>query len=534
MSPLLRGALAAITAGFQRMCSEMGVLPETLEWREIGGWVYTRVVPPAGEEGPPPPELTLRRVEQSTEAVRSDRFGGYLERWHREWRPEFMAQVAKLAAVDPASLDDPGLAEHLGEVMGLTARAFEVHTLLHGVNAVMMGDLAFTCRDLLRWDDARALELLSGLSDATTTPATALAGLATMARRCPAVRQLIEAGDEDAPSRLGEIDPEFAAAFAAYRREFGLRTIHYEVIDPTVGEMSSFILRLIGDQLRSGFDPMARAVEVDRQREATRAEARTLLADRPAADRVRFERALARAERWYPVREDDAPITVSEPFALIRRAALECGRRFASASLVDEVEDVFLLEPDEVFATLAVRTRGAELDCRQLVGRRRAERTWVEAHPGPPSYGQEPGPAALDGFPPETRFMNEAFLWLLERSGHFGIAHPQDAGGELTGIPASAGTYTGPARVLHSEADFGKLEPGDVLVCPTTAPAWVVLFPNVGALVTDAGGVLSHPAIAAREFHIPAVVATGNATDLLTDGRLVTVDGTAGSVEMLP
>lgn len=88
-------------------------------------------------------------------------------------------------------------------------------------------------------------------------------------------------------------------------------------------------------------------------------------------------------------------------------------------------------------------------------------------------------------------------------------------------------------RVLRGEADFSKLQPGDVLVCPITSPAWSMLFPNVGALVTDTGGLLSHLAIIAREFHIPAVVATGNASALLRDDQLVRVDGTSGSVEVL-
>ena len=88
-------------------------------------------------------------------------------------------------------------------------------------------------------------------------------------------------------------------------------------------------------------------------------------------------------------------------------------------------------------------------------------------------------------------------------------------------------------RVVGSETEFDKLQPGDVLVCPTTAPAWSVLFPNVGALVADFGSLLSHPAIIAREFNIPAVLATGNATTLLRDGQRVTVDGTAGTVTVL-
>jgi phosphoenolpyruvate synthase/pyruvate phosphate dikinase len=71
------------------------------------------------------------------------------------------------------------------------------------------------------------------------------------------------------------------------------------------------------------------------------------------------------------------------------------------------------------------------------------------------------------------------------------------------------------------------------MVCPMTSPVWSVVFPSVGALVTDAGGLLSHPAIIAREYHIPAVVATGNLTSLLRDGEMVTVDGSTGTVERL-
>ena len=100
--------------------------------------------------------------------------------------------------------------------------------------------------------------------------------------------------------------------------------------------------------------------------------------------------------------------------------------------------------------------------------------------------------------------------------------------------PLPSGTYRGPARIIRTESEYGKLRAGDVLVCLTTSPVWSVLFPNVGALVTNAGGALSHAAIIAREFGIPAVVGTGNATELVRDGQILVVDGAAGTVRTEP
>jgi phosphoenolpyruvate synthase/pyruvate phosphate dikinase len=103
----------------------------------------------------------------------------------------------------------------------------------------------------------------------------------------------------------------------------------------------------------------------------------------------------------------------------------------------------------------------------------------------------------------------------------------------LHGGAASPGRYTGTVRVIHSEAEFDRLHAGDVVVCRVFLPVWTVLFPHVGALVTDTGGILSNPAIVARECGVPSVVATRVGTTLLRDGQLVIVDGTSGTVEVV-
>jgi pyruvate,water dikinase len=86
--------------------------------------------------------------------------------------------------------------------------------------------------------------------------------------------------------------------------------------------------------------------------------------------------------------------------------------------------------------------------------------------------------------------------------------------------------------VLLSESGFDRVEPGDVLVCAYSSPSWTIIFGVVGAVVTDAGGLLSHAAITSREYGIPCVVGTNVATRTISDGARVTVDGTNGVVRI--
>jgi rifampicin phosphotransferase len=103
----------------------------------------------------------------------------------------------------------------------------------------------------------------------------------------------------------------------------------------------------------------------------------------------------------------------------------------------------------------------------------------------------------------------------------------------VRGSAGSAGVARGRARVIRSLADAGTPQKGDILVAPTTSPLWTPLFATVAAVVTDTGGVLSHSAIVAREYGIPAVVGTGSATTIIRDGQMIEVDGSAGIVRII-
>jgi pyruvate,water dikinase len=112
----------------------------------------------------------------------------------------------------------------------------------------------------------------------------------------------------------------------------------------------------------------------------------------------------------------------------------------------------------------------------------------------------------------------------------FGSSEEEHEENLLRGLAASGGVYEGPARRASGPAEFDRIVQGDVLVTESTTEAFNILLPLLGAIVTDSGGLLSHSAIVAREYGIPGVVGTREATDRIPDGARVRVDGDAGEV----
>ncbi|TVY00343.1 PEP-utilizing enzyme [Paenibacillus cremeus] len=192
-----------------------------------------------------------------------------------------------------------------------------------------------------------------------------------------------------------------------------------------------------------------------------------------------------------------------------RRFLLNVGGLLVAQGVVADREDVFYLYLDELLNVL-----DSPSDQNSKVEQRRAEYEASKSLKVPPFYGvppQEKNPLMeriFGGRAPEIREKEQTF----------------------TGYAASQGRYTGTVKVVRGREDFAKIQKGDVLVCKTTTPPWTVLFTLAGAIVTDAGGILSHAGTVAREYKLPAVVGTRVATSLLKDGDRVTVDGTEGVV----
>ncbi|OYD09578.1 PEP/pyruvate-binding domain-containing protein [Paludifilum halophilum] len=199
--------------------------------------------------------------------------------------------------------------------------------------------------------------------------------------------------------------------------------------------------------------------------------------------------------------------------AVSRHFLLNVGQTLVRHRVLDEREEILYLYLDEVFDCL----KNPEPMCDRVQKRKEAyeeyKKTSVPVFFGTP-------PEALKKDP----MFEEMFGPIMKEEGS------SDA---IKGHAASKGTFTGAVKVIHDEKEFGKLQQGDVLVCKTTTPTWTILFSTAGAVVTDAGGVLSHSGIIAREYGVPAVLGTQAATRKLRDGDRVTVDGTHGTVTLL-
>jgi phosphohistidine swiveling domain-containing protein len=532
---------SVVPPSVEHMAEEFGLLVDGLEIKVIGGWPYQRLKPLGGKEPPPVPipkplvwlfvrllPVMRARLKKAREAVRTDKPGGFIRQWYDQWLPELEGEIAELRDMELSKLSDEELLQHFDDVIAFTIRAIKIHTLLNTSVNFILYQFVSTCQELLGWGEAKAFELVSGTSYKSTEPARRLNDLAQMVQERPAIRNLLESIDDHTLDRLADVDGEFAEAFFYYQRNYGYRTIRWGIKDPTLAERPNLVLSLIRDQMKRGFDPEAAKAELAQKRSQKIAAARDILAgDTKLLDR--FDRDLERAEMAYPVREDNNFYTFSAPFAFFRYAVLEIGNRLADRGQIADRDDVFFLYKEQACAALLDGS-----DQKALVRRHKGERAWAEANPGPPYYGEPPPPPAFDYLPPEARVIMESLVWSYEQMMEYeGSRQIQAAGKALSGIAASAGQYTGPVRIILDESEFHKIQPGDVLVCRMTSPVWSVLFPNLGALVTDAGGLLSHPAIIAREYQIPAVVATGDATSLLKDGEMVRVNGVTGRVESI-
>ncbi len=277
---------------------------------------------------------------------------------------------------------------------------------------------------------------------------------------------------------------------------------------------------------------------LDRPTEALRKERERIVAeyrDLLTADeeRAAFDQMLGLARTVFPYVEDHKFYCehwfTTTFFAKIR----EFGQLLASNGVLTEAEDVFQLHHSEVDQALAdvmlAWAAGSKplggAHFQPIIAERKRMLDVLKDWSPPPAIG--PVPEALND--PAVRM-----LWgvTAETLATWAAAASGD-GAQIHGYAASPGVVEGTARVLRSVNEIGEIRDGEILVCPVTAPSWAPIFGKIKAAVSDIGGTMSHAAIVAREYGMPAVVGTGHATKKIRTGQLIRVDGDRGVVSII-
>jgi pyruvate,water dikinase len=326
--------------------------------------------------------------------------------------------------------------------------------------------------------------------------------------------------------------------FQRHLGRFGHAVYNLDFVSPVPADDPAPLLETVKFYLRGqGNDPHER-----QRRSAARREEETgrMTARLGRTRRAAFLRLLRWAQDAAPIRED-ALADVGLAWPLIRRMLLELGQRLVDSAVLARPADVFWLRHQELRS--AVEFGLAAPRAAEAPGRRNTQ--GVPAPAGTPAAVAITGAdrpvraaaveerkmlwrgqakAAAPQLLPESRLMERAFGGMMP-------ARSQDQPGDIIkGTGASSGRVSAPARVLGGPQDFARMVPGDVLVARITTPAWTSLFAMASAVVTDVGGPLSHSSIVAREYGIPAVLGTGVATQRLSSGQRIRVDGDAGTV----
>ena len=289
---------------------------------------------------------------------------------------------------------------------------------------------------------------------------------------------------------------------------YGHQITTLDFVEPTlVEDPTPLMLNLKAVVLDPDHDPAAKQMELARRKQTALREAKETFSDANWKELCDF---LWLMKRIYPDR-DEALFYLALGWPILRRFALELGRRLVEAGTLRAPEDVFYFRYTQLEDAIT-----AHLDGKAMPGLQKsiAEQRELRA-------------ARMRLAPPDTVPPEEG-----QGPGWGKVANDPDSN-DLNGNACSPGQVTARASLIMSPADFGRMEPGTILVCPITTPAWTQLFSQAKGLVTDIGGILTHGSIVAREYNIPAVLGLGIATQMISHGQMIMVDGDAGTVSLL-
>ena len=417
-------------------------------------------------------------------------------------RAHITTRAKELESLPIHDIDDAALIQVVRQSQKLLAHAFEIRKPFFAGAWCLTLFLNPLLRLLFPRDaPAIATDLRAGLPYPTSAMNLELRMLAGELEREPTIRDILTNSPADKAWERLESFPRAAIFVENVRRflnRYGCRTELPIALPSAIpwAEEPAHVLRIINGLSKPAFHarpiPNERTAFLLSYRKSLRQARRwrLLRLDRLLRLLVRRNRALWLERDW-------AIFTYEQVVAPARSAMRELGLRLVRRGLLRSWNDIRYISIEEVSVSLLAPS--SEVDVRNLVEKRRTARRRTVQH------------------------WCQAFA---------SVATPSRVGVVLTGTPASPGIATGQATLVVSDRDIESVRPGAILVCRSTGPSWTPLFGIVAAVVTDLGGPLSHAAIVAREYGIPAVIGTGNATRTLRSGGMYTVDGTMGVVRL--
>ena len=331
---------------------------------------------------------------------------------------------------------------------------------------------------------------------------------------------------------------EWWQEFEAYINEFGHRSTA-AILDanfPTWYETPVVVVENIRNlipRIKGGWDFEEQRTLAIKLREEAVEQFRKLL---KPEEKEAFEKGLPQWQKAHSYNEDHWFYFEQMSWSGLHYAAMEAGRRLSKQEILVKPEDIFHLTYEEILEALESCEEAVEVASyayshllMPLVAFRKRQHQEAEAVKGSAFVGVIPDrvedPIAIKVFG-LTDF-------LLDKARRELAGETVEVGNKFDGFPGSPGVVEGPARVITRHEEFPKLKVGDILVCPYTSPAWTPIFTKIKGVVTDSGGMLTHAAICAREYGIPAVVGTWVATTSVKNGDIIRIDGTNGTVEII-
>jgi phosphohistidine swiveling domain-containing protein len=505
---------AAFKRGVSDFTSFYGMLLGSLEMEYINGFAYKAAYPVAPEEVP-------TRFQRAEELWQGKLWREQLRDWDDTIKPASIETHRALQAIDPDALSDEELAAYLSRCRDHHGAMIAQHMRFTAAAMIPTGDLLAHVGDWTGLPAAEVLGLLRGAAPVSAGASAELDRLVETFAEDAEARELLESeGDPDTVlEALRSLDGEAGAAVNAYLDLVGWRLLDgFDISGPCALELPDVLVRAMRI---AAIGREADDANVDELIAGVRSKV-------PEEHRAEFDELLGEARLTYRIRDERGVFSDIWASGLMRRAVLGGGRRLAASGRIREAHDLIDASVEEMRALLQ---GGAGPSAEELAARA-DYRSSTSAKEAPNTLG-DPAPAPPDssGLPPAAARVMRAMGIAMSEMFHGSEAEHEEH--ILNGLAASPGVYEGVARCVSGPADFNRIIRGDVLVTESTSEAFNILLPLLGALVTDSGGLLSHSAIVAREYGIPGVVGTREATERITDGTRLRVDGDSGEVTVL-